>query len=609
MELTSDYLYLFEDPSLTDSVEKAYRNHPGPIFSFSLQGKLRLEKRGVPCYFPDELVTLPDMNRVGRENWERTQTYCKLLDQQIAKEFSFLGKAKSKVCQSSFFYFKVFFDALFSCYLLTQKMLEHYSGQKISVFHNGVDVPNFFDYRPRALSSFMIPEVFGDQFPIQTITAKSFTPSASPFNWVQTTKTFLKSAFQQTTGRLFALPDTNALILMEAHDIYALAEHLQGQVRFLNLKVDSDLLTFNPYKNKGRPLKLKLDVDSNTLTRLQKALLAMPHKPEFQTLSKGFERLYQFAHDFLSPWISSSLTPLLSNAEAIQQTLEKLNLKMMLTSECRLDLKHAYFLEQIKALQIPVVTYQEGGGIGYVNWPLASLDVIHSDYFLTYGKSVENSPLLNQGKACKIAVGSIRLENIKKKLKSSVVHQQKCIYVMLDSIKPNTWQHYPGNGGFFTQAYRYQQFLLKLLTEFKEVSFVLKTMEPYKELYEAYLKFEHITLETRPTAEILDKADAFIIENPSTVFLECLLTDCPIAVLYSAQDVEIETHALESLKKRVRLSSNPDDFPGVIQALIQDMEQSAAAPKNQEFLHRYCRVENVGPEITSFFNQMIVEKS
>jgi len=50
------------------------------IVSFSLDGKIALEKKGLKCLFPDDLIELPDLNRIGLDNLERVKNICNFMD-------------------------------------------------------------------------------------------------------------------------------------------------------------------------------------------------------------------------------------------------------------------------------------------------------------------------------------------------------------------------------------------------------------------------------------------------------------------------------------------------------------------------------------------------
>jgi len=229
-----------------------------------------------------------------------------------------------------------------------------------------------------------------------------------------------------------------------------------------------------------------------------------------------------------------------------------------------------------------------------------------SDYFLVYGEGVAKSPFLH-GKAKMVPVGSVRLELLKATNNKKRDTDKKTIFVVLDIPKMNTYQHYPYNGGFFSEIYRHQIRIIKLLSEFKEIDFKLKTVKGREFLYELFTNGTSITLETRPLSAVLCNADGFLLDYPSTVLQECLLTKKPIALLYNAynsENVSFDENALEMLRKRIRISGQQSEFTHILRSFVDDVKSGALNLNNEEFLQNYCIMKDSDTRLKNFFKML-----
>jgi len=122
--------------------------------------------------------------------------------------------------------------------------------------------------------------------------------------------------------------------------------------------------------------------------------------------------------------------------------------------------------------------------------------------------------------------------------------------------------------------------------------FILKTVRGRENLYASHIGAgDRLRMETRPLEEVLGGAAAFILDYPSTVLQECLLTDKPIALLLDGNQVRLEAAALELLRRRIRIAFDVADFPMTLAALQADVQNGNPMTKNRDFLRRYSRPE------------------
>lgn len=615
-------LIIFAEPSHVVKILEYQQPNCETIISFSVDGKIALEKKGLMCLFPDDLIELPDLNRIGLDNLERVKNICNFLDIKLQEKFVFLRENNINLLYAGFFYIKIFFDDLWTSYFILEKMFKEVNADEIIVFKRGYSVDELFEGRSPIIPA-LVENVFLKKY--KNISFISDDRPDFKISMLLKLKHLLRAIrfyfpFKGKNKRY----KHNGILLVDMHDTPYLKEILNYvnfyKMYFSNHFIGIRSISSNEFEIKGISKRNK-EYDESIKEVFKDVLQSQTYRNMFIE----DEDLFLFANKCLESYILKTIGRLLPYADYIRKWLIELSPEVLITAACRLNMEDAFLLELARSLKIPVVTYQEGGGAGYLNCPLFNLDVNLSDYFLVYGKGVMESPFINKGKDNIVPAGSIRLENIRNqflyrledlglrtndkglKTKSSQLSPQSLpptVYFVLDRIKINTCQHYPYNGGFFSQAYRHQVKIINILKQFKQINVVLKAVEGMEFLYESFVK-DNISIETLPLSKILNRPSAFILDYPSTTIQECLLTDKPIALLHIPDNVEFDQNALESLSLRVRVSSDHDKFYKVIEALIDDVKHGTKMTENSEFRDRYCLMNNTESNLKIFFDNLL----
>jgi len=566
--------------------------------AFSLPTKLSLEKMHRPVYFPDEIIDLPDLNDIGKHNYGLTMNMCAELDSKFAEKFVFFKKYNINLFRSSFFVIKVFLDSFISSWQILSCLISEYGSKKIRFFGNLYSGKSLLEG-----GKSVVPQIMKEMFSSYSNSTDCKNAIENQEKWVgfrdllnRVKDTFCYS--HKTRGRnndwysIFVFDNRydvqfiinngmfNNTPIYEMRDFQRWSKIVQHQdYRIIHEKIAHDVEEiFNSLKDIGID-KYFLNDGNLLATFINKQI----KKYVLETIA-----------DFL---------PVLNN---IRNAFHIRRPGLILTSSCRFGLKTALFFEIARSLEVPVVTYQEGGGAGYIDWPLFNLDVDLSDYFLVYGEGVAKSPFLH-GRAKMVPVGSVRLEVLKAANNKKINNNKKTIFVVLDIPKMNTYQHYPYNGGFFSEIYCHQIRIIKLLSEFKEINFKLKTVKGREFLYEIFTNGTSITLETRPLSAVLCNADGFLLDYPSTVLQECLLTKKPIALLYNAycsENVCFDKNALEMLRKRIRISGQQSEFTYILRSFVDDVKSGVLSLNNEEFLQNYCIMEDSDTRLKNFFKML-----
>lgn len=598
-------LIIIEEPLHTEKISEYQGLNGGRIIVFSVPAKLALDKKGIKCYFPDELVELPDLNQIGIDNIERVQKICNFLDMKLHEKLIFLKEDNINLFSASYLTIKIFFDTLFTFYFILERLFNKVNAEKIIIFKKNYMLDRLVrDRDPMILA--LVENVFSKDYNVKAVSNTSsffkgsFSPCLSQFKEVAKD---VRDILLNRKGK--KKYDSNGIILYSSHDIPYLINEILDSVNFSKVHIYKNLVTLYSIRSFGLKMKIisKSKAYSNSIREaFREALSAKQYRDMFV----GNDNLFYFAHQCLESYFLQTIGPLLPYTNRIKDRLVELTPKVLLTSACRLGMRDAFILELVRSFKIPIVTYQEGGCAGYMNFPMFNLDMDLSDYFLAYGVGVKESPFI-KGKAKIVPVGSIRLANIKKHIKIKTP-PQPTIYVVLATFNMGIRQHYPHNGGFFSQVYLHELKILDTLKQFKTVKFVLKTIKGREFLHEPFIDKKFIRIVTKPLTNVLGEASAFILEWPSTALQECLLTNKPIALLYNESGIKFEDKALKLLTKRVRISSNYAQFYEVVNSLIEDIKFGTRMTDENEFLENYCLMKDAHRNIENFFSELGVLK-
>ncbi len=599
MQKGFEKIIICSEPQDIEDIVKLTQKEKIPVISFSLVEKLALQKIGICCYAPDDLFPLPDVNKIGIDNLKRVKLLCELIDQGLQGTSPLLKEHGIKIFRSSYFIIKVFYDTALLSYLLLQGLLTSLHCSEIIFFENRWSANELVEGR-HSVVPFLIESVFCNQG-IRLTKVKSRQGKYSKiFTFAGNFMASYLSQYYKFFREKCAKGKKHTVVLLDSrHDIPHLVENVLRDVRCFPFPVSAYTFCLGYPKELYPQCIKKVEKDKNHVKEIADFFYGILENQVYRELLHNDNNMNVFLHKCFMSYAISVLGSLLPHFDKVKKWLLDISPKALLTASCRLDMKNAYFFELSKALKIPVIVYQEGGGAGYLEWPLFEIDTELSDYFILYGNGVTKS-FLSQNKSQLMPLGSIRLEKIAKQI-SNKFPSRITIYVIMDNMKLGMYQHYPYNGGFFSQAYNHQLKILDVLKRFNDVTFVIKTVKGREFLYESYIKDNTVRIETRPMPLVMDDASAFVIEFPSTVLQECLLTDKPVALFYDNNNVKFESEALELLRRRVRVSFNPDEFHETISLLIEDVKNGTAMAKDKLFLNDYCSIKDAEKNLKSFF--------
>lgn len=600
-------ILILTDPIHAAKVAELDRKDKSLVIAFSVDGKVELERRGIKCYFPDDLITLPDLNEMGCDNFQLVRDVCEVIDNKLKERFPFLQQNRIDLFGNGFFIVKVFFDSLCSSFLVLERLFQKIGDQDVVLFSSGGELGKIAEGKCSLVPS-LIEHVFLKDYPA----IKILPENNCSFNCIRhdgyksyfaLLRLCVQTWFRKYSGATYK---STAIALDNRYDVKILIDDVLMDTDFFKIFMFRHIIAMKALHSRCLTIKM-LSGYSGVNKTIYGVFQKIADELADHKIFRGNSGLGRFAFLCLEQYLTKSLGKILRQGGDIKAMFSEMAPAFLCTSSCRIDLKEAFVLGIAKSLGIPVVTHQEGGGAGYLDWPLFNLDSELSDFFLVYGTGVAESPYIKKGIAKVIPVGSLYLDHVKKNISATnKASSPPGIYVILDNLKPDVWQHYPHNGGYFSQAYRHQ---LKIIEALKKVSkgvFVLKTVKGREHLYASMIDMDKaMRIETKLLSFILHNASAFVLEYPSTVLQECLLTDKPIALLLNGTNVRFDGCALELLERRVRVASEYDEFPSVLEALIEDVRQGNPMTKNKDFLMNYCLMENSRENVDNFFRSII----
>ena len=87
---------------------------------------------------------------------------------------------------------------------------------------------------------------------------------------------------------------------------------------------------------------------------------------------------------------------------------------------------------------------------------------------------------------------------------------------------------------------------------------------------------------------VLDLANAFIVDSPSTPLLSLVATDKPFILYAENSTFRMVPEAAKLLKKRATLADTEDQFFAEVERFLAEQDWTLPKPVNDEFLKAYC---------------------
>jgi hypothetical protein len=245
---------------------------------------------------------------------------------------------------------------------------------------------------------------------------------------------------------------------------------------------------------------------------------------------------------------------------------------------------------------IPVVTYQHSA-FGYFSWPYSKyVDEVMSDYRLVWGRgSVRFMRDVDRTGCEPVIVGSLELERLRDQL-SSPTRRSKARPMIVYPVSG-----YTGNRFYFakhrltdTEAFELMKQVLLVLGTATYADVVVKLypgqadeLQRATQEWIERQQWSHVrAVATGAYSSLLAEADVVVIDSPSTVLVQSVLSACRLIVYTGVY--EMGASAVDLLRRRADIFDERSAFMEHLKKVIDRREFVTEANSNDDFAAEYC---------------------
>lgn len=343
------------------------------------------------------------------------------------------------------------------------------------------------------------------------------------------------------------------------------------------------------------------------------------NSPEIMGFFKyGEIDLFPLAEPFLRYMSLSSIPDLLAFAGIAERSMKTLKRAVILTGGM-VD-RNSVVTKAANEIGIPVVSIHYGGFLGYSRLTFHErYDMAGADYFVcngsgavkTFEKPCPSVPYHEGEKRAKpVALGAAWIEELVSQRKNSGQAQQRegvlsqgrtIMYVAQALVGDNRYLGYVFP--FEIWYWRFLREIFELFVRYPEVTVLFKP--PLKGRYvqienpiSRWLRKRRApnveVVDDVPLKEVINDADAFIIDSPSTPLLHLIATEKPFIVYSDNQFYKFIPEAETLLRKRALFAASKKEFFEQLEAFLQKPNWSLQTPVNDEFLLAYGTYKSDG---------------
>ncbi|MBI5631805.1 MAG: hypothetical protein HY921_13080 [Elusimicrobia bacterium] len=540
-----------------------------------------LERLGEPFHDLDEFADLPALAELDTLSIERTESFCRFIDERLA---AFAPGLQSGL--SCYYNLRHVFNAPALCDAYYRRIRAAFpEAGEIWFWESPAEAPGpeLRLKRESMWSRYLALRLKRDNIPFKAFPAVGDEPALArprPRAWFK--------AFQclvETVRALFYPPARRLAVLDESYSLGLMLERnrARGDFTVFNLsrllQILAPLLRLRP--GRGRAAR-------------EASLLwsSLCREPEFKR---------RFVWDGLDvfPLVEGQLSYFFRDLVPEMMGLDGLAFRMLALMRPKAVLASAMglFREKIIALaarraRVPFVVYQHGEiglrtmgprspNFWYYN------DVYFSDLFLVFGRGQEAFCREKYGDRAKTAcVGSAALDRLTERARKA---DRKRVKESLGFSPDRPLVAYPlgqfGMGIKVPPTYRtdcaavkLERRVVDLFAEFPGADLVVIpklgefwAQNPLPE-YLASRKYPNVFLHTTGFGKLLQAADAFIMDWPSTAFLEALTTDRPILITDCGLNWQWQESARAHFGKRVLYARELEDFLALVRKTLKERD-------------------------------------
>jgi hypothetical protein len=301
--------------------------------------------------------------------------------------------------------------------------------------------------------------------------------------------------------------------------------------------------------------------------------------------------------------IAAALLDLAAFAPVVERALAGVRGHVILTGG--IEGRNYVVARTAAAAGTPVVSYHYGGFLGFSELPMHErYDLAWVDWFVCNGDGGARSfqtpsarvrwrPEVKRGRP--VAIGSPWVDRLVAETRASAPATQadgplRLMYVMSALVGDNRYLGYVFHPEIWYT--RFQRRLVEACSG-REVRLILKPplATRYAQLPNPLLESELPPnveiLRERPLSEVLDEADVFILDSPSTPLLHLVATRKPFVLYADRRFFLLRPDAAALLRKRAPVAETEADFFATVDALLEHHSTGAQPTVNDEFLKAY----------------------
>lgn len=593
------------------------------VVALDPEAEYALERRGIAYAIPDDYCNEADLNEAGIGNFKKVERFCQYADQWLIDRCDPIKAFRLKPAWYNYFALKRLFDLMTVRLLFLDTILRkerpgevwYFSGEEAGRFDHNLffEESVYPDLIPLVCSSLQIFSIKLDHPRSRTSHPRVGLPFRRPVPWerwwgIVRTLVGRPVGFACAWRKRWREPEAAAVLIddLGADDILLVASELVKHTgwRLLNWRPGKDLviglcppaLSRVDGKKERDALLAGLFVKAEELWRE----LSQDHVFRSYLAWNGVQ-FRNVLESRLRYVFTTLLVEIVARYMAAKAVVKHFKPVLILFSQIVHYWQHAMAAAAREA-GIPVVGYQHGAFGERLAPILYYTECREPDYILVYGEGVKSFiERTYQKAAVPIAVGSPRLDRL------SRLQTNRKVLCRRWGLDPNrrivaycpTFVYgnklyvsygYPRSDSCYFQV---QRRIVEVFREFPSIQLVVKEHSETSESFPLQ-QFVHeqgmtncLFKKEAPFDELLSLADSFILDSPTTTFLEILTTDKPVLVFNNW--FHWNEDALALLRERAEFSQDLDEFVNILHKHLQKDWAEYGEPVSDAFLKGFGR--------------------
>lgn len=300
----------------------------------------------------------------------------------------------------------------------------------------------------------------------------------------------------------------------------------------------------------------------------------------------------------LKHWWLNIIPRIYATSQSLRRQFATSPPKATVISSATTPEEHA-LLHAARYLKVPTFTYQHGGFEGNCDYSTYDMtDLRQSDHRIAYGELTADyfnrrADQYNEPRAKTFAAGSPRLDKIGREGDSGSkrtldLNKQSSEVLYVPTIYSDNW--YLSQSAYLSVPYFELLLHVTQLMRRSENHFIYKTFpglsnDPIATAIANDCPNASVVSDI-PASQLIWSCDAVVIDHPSTVLLEAMLTKKPIFVFSDSRYLSLRPEARELLQKRVALCEDHQLYLPKLQKFLRSSLKELSDP-NDEFLLAY----------------------